>query len=63
LNGGPSARAGYLAGAFRQTSRPDLAGEIISAMKSAGYDVREGNPFEVGQTFGTLRRPPDFAGR
>ena len=42
LNGGHSAKAGYLAGAFRQTGRADLAGEIISAMKSAGYDVREG---------------------
>ena len=26
-------------------------------MKSAGYDVRESNPFEAGQIFGTLRRP------
>jgi len=57
LNGGHSAKAGYLAGAFRQTGRPDLAGEIIGAMKSAGYDVRESNPFEAGQIFGTLRRP------
>src|SRR5208337_2843013 len=57
LNGGHSAKAGYLAGAFRQTGRPDLAGEIISAMKSAGYDVRESNPFEAGQIFGTRRRP------
>jgi hypothetical protein len=60
LNGGHSAKAGYLAGAFRQAGRPDLAGEIISAMKSADYDVRESNPFEAGQIFGTLRwaRPP-----
>ncbi len=57
LNGGHSAKAGYLAGAFRRTGRPDLAGEIISAMKSSGYDVREGNPFEAGQIFGALRRP------
>ncbi|MGD0697052.1 MAG: Fic family protein [Terriglobia bacterium] len=57
LNGGHSAKAGYLAGAFRQTGRPELAGEIISAMKSAGYDVRESNPFEAGQILGTLRRP------
>jgi hypothetical protein len=57
LNGGHSAKAGYLAGAFRETGRPDLAGEIIGAMKSAGYDVRESNPFEAGQIFGTLRRP------
>ena len=57
LNGGHSAKAGYLAGAFRQTGRPEWADEIISAMKSAGYDVRESNPFEAGQIFGTLRRP------
>jgi len=56
LNGGHSAKAGYLAGAFRQTGRPALADEVIGAMKSAGYNVRESNPFEAGQIFGTLRR-------
>ena len=56
LNGGHSAKAGQLAGAFRRTHRPELAEEIISAMKSAGYDVRESDPFEAGQTFGALRR-------
>ncbi|EQD76068.1 filamentation induced by cAMP protein Fic [mine drainage metagenome] len=56
LNGGHSAKAGYLAGAFRQTGRPALADEIIGAMKSAGYDVRESNPFEAGQIFRTPRR-------
>lgn len=56
LNGGHSAKAGYLAGAFRQFGRPSLADEIISTMKSAGYDIRESNPFEGGHIFGTLRR-------
>jgi hypothetical protein len=56
LNGGHSAKAGYLAGAFRQTGRPALADEMMGAMKSAGYDVRESNPFEAGQIFGTPRR-------
>ncbi|HEV2521704.1 MAG TPA: DUF1488 family protein [Candidatus Acidoferrales bacterium] len=56
LNGGHSAKAGYLAGAFRQTGRPALADEIVGAMKSAGYDVRETNPFEAGQIFGTPRQ-------
>lgn len=56
LNGGHSAKAGYLAGAFRRTGRPDLADEILGAMKSAGYDVRESNPFEAGQIVGTLQR-------
>jgi fido (protein-threonine AMPylation protein) len=56
LNGGHSAKAGYLAGAFRETGRPKVADEIISTMKSAGYDVRENNPFEAGQTFGASTR-------
>ncbi len=56
LNGGHSAKAGYLAGAFRQTGRPELADEIVGAMKSASYDVRESNPFEAGQTLATPRR-------
>jgi len=54
LNGGHSSKAGYLAKAFRQTGRPDLAEEILGAMKGAGYDVRESSPFEAGQI---LRRP------
>ncbi len=53
LNGGHSAKAGYLAGAFRQIGRPKLADEVLSTMKSAGYDVRESNPFEGRQIFGT----------
>jgi fido (protein-threonine AMPylation protein) len=56
LSGGHSAKAGYLAGAFRATGRPKLADEIISTMKSAGYDVRDSNPFEAGQTFGASSR-------
>jgi len=56
LNGGHSAKAGQLAGAFRRTNRPALAEEIISAMKTAGYDVRESDPFEAGQSLGALSR-------
>jgi fido (protein-threonine AMPylation protein) len=56
LNGGHSAKAGYLAGAFRETGRPRMADEIVSAMKSASYDVRESNPFEDGQIFGASSR-------
>jgi hypothetical protein len=55
LNGGNSTKAGYLAGALRQTGRGGLADEILSAMKSAGYDVRESNPFEVGQVLAAPR--------
>lgn len=63
LNGGHSAKAGYLAGAFRETGRPGLADEIMGAMKSAGYDVRERNPFELGQTFGARPAVAPIVGR
>ena len=57
LNGGHSAKAGYLAGAFRETGRGALADEIMAAMSSAHYDVRERNPFEKGQIFAGHRAP------
>jgi len=50
LNGGHSAKAGQIAGAFRRTGRPQIAGEIVRTMKAAGYDVRETDPFAPGQT-------------
>ena len=56
LTGGNSVKAGVLAGAFRRIGRPDLADEILEAMKAAGYDVRESDPFAAAQTFGAL--PP-----
>jgi len=55
LDGGHSVIAGRLAGAFRRIGRAELADEIVSAMKAAGYDVRETDPFKPGQTFGSLR--------
>jgi hypothetical protein len=57
LNGGHSSKAGYLAKAFRQTGRGELADEILRAMKGAGYDVRESSPFEAGQIFRKLSHP------
>jgi hypothetical protein len=64
LNGGHSAKAGYLAKAFRQTGRGELADEILRAMKGAGYDVRESSPFEPGQIFVRSGRPATpIAGR
>jgi fido (protein-threonine AMPylation protein) len=57
LNGGHSWKAGYLAKAFRQTGRADLADEILRAMKGAGYDVRESSPFEARHIFARLGRP------
>src|ERR1700691_2479632 len=51
LNGGHTAKAGQLAGAFRRVGRAQIADEIVSTMKSAGYDVRERDPFLAGHTF------------
>jgi hypothetical protein len=54
LTGGNSVKAGVLAGALRRIGRPELADEILKAMKSAGYDVREIDPFAAGLTFDFL---------
>ncbi|MDT8322370.1 MAG: Fic family protein [Xanthomonadales bacterium] len=56
LDGGHSAIAGRLAGAFRRIGRAAVADEILTVMKRAGYDVRESDPFEPAKTFGTLSR-------
>jgi len=56
LDGGHSVIAGRLAGAFRRIGRDDAAGEILSVMKRAGYDVREVDPFKPEQAFGVLSR-------
>ena len=64
LNGGHSAKAGYLAGAFRAAGRAGLADEIVKTMKSAGYDVRERNPFAEGRVLSKLRpAAPPIVGR
>ncbi len=54
LDGGHSAIAGRLAGAFRRIDRAEVAEEILSAMKAAGYDVRETDPFTPQQRFGVV---------
>jgi fido (protein-threonine AMPylation protein) len=54
LDGGHSAKAGHIAGAFRRIGRPQIADEIVRAMKSAGYEVRETDPFAPKQTFAIL---------
>lgn len=46
LEGGHSTIAGRLAGAFRNIGRPRIADEIVSAMRAAGYAVREEDPFD-----------------
>ncbi|MDG2521203.1 Fic family protein [Caulobacter segnis] len=50
--------AGRLAGAFRNIGRNRDADAIIAAMRSAGYDIRENDPFETrvdGAAFGRDR--------
>ena len=47
LDGHHSVIAGRLAGGFRNVGRDRIADEILKGMKSAGYDVRETDPFEA----------------
>lgn len=54
LDGGHSAIAGRLAGAFRRVGRTEIADDILGSMKAAGYDVRETDPFVPQQTFGAV---------
>lgn len=46
LEGGRSVVAGRLAGAFRNVGRDREADDILHAMRAAGYDVREKDPFD-----------------
>lgn len=46
LDGGKSVVAGRLAGAFRNIGNDKIADHILVTMKSAGYDVRETDPFK-----------------
>jgi len=56
LDGGHSAIAGRLAGAFRRIGRAEVADDILRSMKAAGYDVRESVPFMPEQSFGSVSR-------
>ncbi len=46
LEGGHSAIAGRLAAAFRNIGRERTANDIVNAMRAAGYEIREQDPFE-----------------
>lgn len=54
LNGGHTAVAGRLAGAFRRAGRKSVADDIVATMKAAGYDVRENDPFAPQQRIPTI---------
>jgi len=51
LSGGHTVLAGRLAGALRNIGRNKIADEIVQTMRSAGYDVRESDPFESPAPF------------
>lgn len=46
LNGGHSVVAGRLIGAFRNINNTKLADNILKTMKSAGYVIRDNDPFD-----------------
>lgn len=46
LEGGHSTVAGRLAGAFRNIGKNVIADNIIEAMRTAGYNITENDPFE-----------------
>lgn len=63
LEGGHSTVAGRLAGAFRNIGRDRIAEDIISAMRSAGYEVRETDPFSNRLNIGTGRETSPYVNR
>ena len=64
LKGGHSIVAGRLAGAFRNIGRDRIADNIINTMRSAGYDIRENDPFkkQIIKTI-SLREQSPYANR
>jgi hypothetical protein len=58
LEGGHTVIGGRIAGAFRNIGRDREAEAIISAMRAAGYDVREKDPFDARLAHAAYRREP-----
>ncbi|HXV64547.1 MAG TPA: Fic family protein, partial [Vicinamibacteria bacterium] len=55
---------GRLAGAFRNNGQDDTANEIVNTMSTAGYDVRESDPFEDRPALALVpREPSPYVGR
>jgi hypothetical protein len=64
LEGGHSAIAGRLSSAFRNIGRERIADDIVKAMRAAGYDIREQDPFESRIDLNLPKREPSpYAGR
>jgi hypothetical protein len=51
LEGGHSAVAGRLAGAFRNIGKPRIADDILAGMRAAGFTVQESDPFDAPSPF------------
>jgi len=64
LNGGNTVKAGRVAGAFRNIGNSKITEEILSSMISAGYDVRETDPYadKIISKF-SIREVSPFANR
>lgn len=56
LEGGHSTIAGRLAGALRNIGRDRIADDIVNTMTSAGYTIREADPFENNRVLTLARR-------
>jgi len=64
LEGGHTTIAGRLAGAFRNIGRDRIADDTLGAMRAAGYDVREQDPFDTKSPLRLPRREVSpYAGR
>jgi len=51
IKGGHSVVAGRLVGALRRVGKNEMAEDVAAGMKSAGYTVRESDPFDESRTF------------
>jgi len=60
LDGGRTVVAGRLAGGFRNIGRNETADQILRAMRAAGYEVRESDPFmdKAAVVLGTRETSP-----
>jgi len=64
LEGGRTTVAGRLAGAFRNIGRDRIADDIVKAMQTAGYDIREKDPFDdTVQLISPAREQPPYVNR
>lgn len=58
LDGGRTAIAGRIAAGLRHVGHHGAADEILAAMRSAGFDVRERDPFDAPPLAAASREPP-----